>query len=134
MSNTLKNAVPLAALSGSRVFLQPSKPDLSVSIGWKKSAIESASASLLAAAGRLSTESGETSKFVESVLRIRAAGWTIVQMPAGAGESRTGVLKVFYGFQKGRFLHRLGAHSSWIRLSGPWNRLFEGIGVWGFVI
>ena len=108
MSNALKNAVPLGALSGSRVFPQLSKPDLSVSIGWKKSAIESASQSLLAAAGRLNNESGETSKFVEGVLKIRAAGWTIVQMPAGAGESQTGVLKVFYGFQKGLALSGFG--------------------------
>lgn len=101
MSPALKNAVPLGALSGSRVFPQPIKPDLSVSIGWKKAAIEGAAQSLIAAAGRLSNESGETSKFVEGVLGIRAAGWTIVQMPAGAGESQAGILKVFYGFQKG---------------------------------
>ena len=101
MSPALKGAVPLGALSGARIFPQQQKPDLAVTIGWRKCAIDSASQTLLAAAEKLSQDAGETSKFVEGVLKIRAAGWAIVQMPAGGGDAQQGVLKVFYGFQKG---------------------------------
>lgn len=101
MSPALKAAVPTGALSGARIYPQPQKPDLAVTIGWKKSAIESASQTLLAAADKLTHESGETSKFVDSVLKIRAAGWAIVQMPAGGGDAQQPALKVLYGFQKG---------------------------------
>jgi len=101
MSPTLKAAVPMGALGGAAVFAQQAKPDMAVAIGWKKSAIEAASQSLLAAAERLAQNSGETSKFVDGVLKIRAAGWAIVQMPAGGGDAQQGALKVFYGFQKG---------------------------------
>ena len=100
MSPALKNAVPFGALSGGRIFPQQQKPDLAVTIGWKKSAIDSASETLLAAAEKSSRDSGEMSKFVQGVLKIRAAGWAIVQIPVG-GEAQQGVLKVFYGFQKG---------------------------------
>jgi hypothetical protein len=100
MSPALKNVVPLGALSGGRIFPPQQKPDLALTIGWKKSAIDSVSQTLLAAAEKLSQESGETNKFVEGVLKIRAAGWAIVQMPAG-GDAQQAVLKVFYGFQKG---------------------------------
>jgi len=102
MSPTLKAAVPMGALGGAAIFAQPQKPDIAVSLGWKKAAIEGASQNLLAAADRLAMNSGETSKFVEGVLKIRAAGWAIVQMPAGGGDAQQGVLKVFYGFQKGK--------------------------------
>jgi len=104
MSPALKTAVPLGALSGARIYPQLQKPDLAVTIGWKKSAIDAAAQTLLAAADRLSHDSGETNGFVQGVLKIRAAGWAIVQMPAGAGDSQQGVLKVFYGFQKGSCL------------------------------
>jgi hypothetical protein len=100
MSQTLKTAVPSGSLTGARIFLQQSKPDLAISMGWKKSAMESASKSLLAAAYRLGQNSGETTRFVDGVLKVRAAGWTIVQMPAG-GDAPQAVLKVVYGFQKG---------------------------------
>jgi hypothetical protein len=101
MSPALRSAVPLGALGGGRIFPQTQKPDLAVTIGWKKSAIESASENLIASADRLAQDSGETSRFVEGVLKIRAAGWAIVQIPAGSPEAQQGVLKVFYGFQKG---------------------------------
>jgi hypothetical protein len=107
MSPALKNAVPLGALSGARIFPQQQKPDLAVTIGWKKSAIDSASQILLAAAEKLSQGSGETSRFVEGVLKVRAAGWAIVQMPAGGGDAQQGILKVFYGFQKGMYFQFL---------------------------
>jgi hypothetical protein len=99
MSPTLRAAVPPGALTGGRIFPQQTKPDLSVSIGWKKSAIESASETLIAAADRLAQNSGETSRFVQGVLKIRAAGWAIVQMPAS--DPQQGTFKVFYGCQKG---------------------------------
>lgn len=101
MSPALKAAVPSGSLGGARIFPSQPKPDLAVTIGWKKSAIESASQTLLTAAEKLTLESGETSKFVQGVLKIRASGWAIVQMPAGGGDSQQGVLKIFYGFQKG---------------------------------
>jgi len=99
MSPTLKAAVPLGSLTCARILPQPSKPDLSVSIGWKKSAIEAAGKTLLEAADKL-MQTGETSQFVQGVLKIRAAGWTIVKMPEVA-DSQQSILKVFYGFQKG---------------------------------
>jgi mediator of RNA polymerase II transcription subunit 17 len=108
MSPALKAAVPLGALGGARILPQGSqKADLAVSIGWKKSALEAASQTLIAAADRIARGSGETGRFVTGVLKIRAAGWGIVQMPSGGGEAQQGVLKVFYGFQKGIFLHWL---------------------------
>jgi len=100
MSPTLKTAVPLGALGGSRIAPSAQTSDASISIGWKKSALESASQNLIAAAERLTGNSGGTSKFVEGVLNIRASGWGIVQMP---GEAQQSALKVFYGFQKGNF-------------------------------
>lgn len=113
MSPTLRSAVPLGSLGGSRIFPQTQKPDLAVSIGWKKSAIESASQNLIAAADRLAQDSGETSRFVAGVLKIRAAGWAIVQIPAGSADAQYGVLKVFYGFQKGTGLMSSSLISSW---------------------
>ncbi|SRR5579862_1271678 len=101
MSPTLKAAVPLGSLAGARIFPQGQKQDLDISIGWKKSALEDASQTLIKAADRMSHDSGGTGKFVEGVLKIRAAGWGIVQMPATGGETQQGILKVFYGFQKG---------------------------------
>jgi mediator of RNA polymerase II transcription subunit 17 len=102
MSPALKAVVPLGALSGARIFPQPSqKVDLDVSIGWKKSALEGASQTLLSTADRMTRNLGNTGRFVDGVLKIRAAGWGIVQMPAGGGEAQQGVLKVYYGFQKG---------------------------------
>ena len=74
MSTTLKAAVPMGALGGAAIFAQQAKSDMAVSMGWKKSAIEAAAQSLLAAADRLAQNSGETSKFVDGVLKIRAAG------------------------------------------------------------
>jgi hypothetical protein len=102
MSPTLKSAVPAASLGGSRIFpQQPGKQDLSISIGWKKAALESTSQTLIAAADRIAQHSGETGQFVDGVLKIRAAGWGITQMPAGAGDAQTSTLRVCYGFQKG---------------------------------
>jgi len=100
MSPTLKAAVPLGALGGSRIAPPTQKPDMSISMGWKKSALDQASQTLIAAAERLTGNSGAASKFIEGVLKIRAAGWRIVQMP---GEAQQSALKVFYGFQKGLF-------------------------------
>jgi len=106
MSPALKAAVPLGALGGARIFPQTSqKPDLSISIGWKKSALEAASDTLIAAADKLAKGTGETGKFVDGVFKIRAGGWGIVQIPVGLGEAQQGVLKVFYGFQKGMDLN-----------------------------
>ena len=101
MSPALKNAVPVGALGVARTFPQQQKPDLAVTIGWKKSAIESASQTLLAAADRLSQHAGQKNRFVEGVVKIRSAGWAIVQMPANAGDAQQSMLKVYYGFQKG---------------------------------
>ena len=116
MSPALKAAVPLGALGGARIFPQTQqKPDLAVSIGWKKSALEGASQTLIAAADRLARNVGETGRFIDRVLEIRAAGWAIVQMPAGGGEAQQGVLKVYYGFQKGISVRI--ANSSWFGLS-----------------
>jgi len=104
MSAALKSAVPLGALTGARILPQQTqKPDFAVSLGWKSSALQTASQTLLAAADRLAESSGSTGGFVEGVLKVRAAGWGIVQMPAVGGEAQQGVLKVFYGFQKGLF-------------------------------
>jgi hypothetical protein len=106
MSPTLKNAVPAASLGGSRIFpQQPAKLDLSISIGWKKAALESTSQTLIAAADRIAQNSGETGQFVDGVLKIRAAGWGITQMPAGAGDVQNSTLRVCYGFQKGIASH-----------------------------
>ena len=102
MSPALKSAVPIGSLGGARIFpQQPAQPDLTVSIGWKKSALESTSQTLIGAADRIAQASGETGQFVEGVLKIRAAGWGIVQMPSGANEAQQSTLKVCYGFQKG---------------------------------
>lgn len=101
MSPALKAAVPAGSLAGARIFPQGQKQDLDISIGWKKSALEDASQTLIKAADRMSHDSGGTGKFVEGVLKIRGAGWGIVQMPATGGETQQGILKVFYGFQKG---------------------------------
>src|SRR5579862_1910747 len=95
MSAALKQAVPVGALAGVRVVpQQPPAEDFTVSVGWKKSALEGASRTLSEAADRLAENTGGTGGFVEGVLKIRAAGWTIVQMPAGGGEAQQGVLKV----------------------------------------
>jgi hypothetical protein len=103
MSAALKHAVPVGALTGARIFPQQTQnPDFPISIGWKKSALEAASQTLMSAADRLQENTGSTGGFVEGVLKVRGAGWTIVQMPAGGGESQQGVLKVHYGFQKGK--------------------------------
>jgi Subunit 17 of Mediator complex len=105
MSPALKAAVPTGALGGARIFPQAStNNDFAVSIGWKKAALESASQTLMAAADRMVRDSGEAGRFVDGVLKVRAAGWGIVQMPAGGGEAQQGVLKVYYGFQKGLLL------------------------------
>ena len=101
MSSHLKAMVPMGSLGGAAIFAQPQRPDLIVSIGWKKSAIEAAAQSLLAAADRLAQNLGETGRFVEGVLKLRSAGWAIMQMPAGGVDAQQGVLKVYYGFQKG---------------------------------
>ena len=77
MSPALKAAVPVGSLAGARIFPQGQKPDLDIPIGWKKAALEDASRTLINAADRMSQDSGGTEKFVE------------------------GVLKLFYGFQKG---------------------------------
>jgi hypothetical protein len=101
MSPALKAAVSVGSLAGARIFPQGQKPDLDIPIGWKKAALEDASRTLINAADRMSQDSGGTEKFVEGVLKIRAAGWGIVQMPATGGDTQQGVLKLFYGFQKG---------------------------------
>jgi mediator of RNA polymerase II transcription subunit 17, fungi type len=101
MSPALKAAVPVGSLAGARIFPQGQKQELDISIGWKKSALEDACQTLIKAADRMSQDSGGAGKFVEGVLKIRAAGWGIVQMPATGGEAQQGILKVFYGFQKG---------------------------------
>lgn len=101
MSPTLKSAVPSGSLGGGRIFPQQSaKQDLSISIGWKKGALESTSQTLIAGADRIAQQIEETGKFIDGVLKIRAAGWGITQMPADAQGS---TLRVCYGFQKGTF-------------------------------
>jgi len=101
MSAALKQSVPVGSLLGARTFPPQTQPQHSVSIGWKKSALEGASQTLILAAERLAENTGGTGGFVEEVLKVRAAGWAIVQMPGGGGETQQGVLKVYYGFQKG---------------------------------
>jgi len=101
MSPALKAAVPVGSLAGARIFPQGQNQERDIPIGWKKTALEDASRTLINAADKMLQDSGGTEKFVEGVLKIRAAGWGIVQMPATEGETQQGVLKVFYGFQKG---------------------------------
>jgi mediator of RNA polymerase II transcription subunit 17 len=118
MSPALKAAVPLGTLGSARIFPQaPAKSDFAVSIGWKKAALESAGQTLMDTADRMVRGTGEAGRFVDGVLKVRAAGWGIVQMPAGGGEAQQGVLKVYYGFQKGLLDLPSVVNCSWVGIS-----------------
>jgi Subunit 17 of Mediator complex len=106
MSPALKAAVPAGSLATARIAPQvgQSTADTEVAIGWKVSALKQAGESLSSAADRLGAHTGSTETFINAVLKVREAGWGIVQLPsAGDGQMQLGTLKVYYGFQKGRF-------------------------------
>jgi mediator of RNA polymerase II transcription subunit 17, fungi type len=115
MSPALRNAVPTGALGGGRIAAPPQKADTVLCAGWRKSELDKASQTLIAAAERVGRKQGAITGFVEGVSKVRSGGWGIVQMPAPSGE--TGGFKVFYGFQKGMEVSRLVLTCSRIRLS-----------------
>jgi mediator of RNA polymerase II transcription subunit 17 len=106
MSSALKAAVPTGSLAAARISPQQqqgqSTVDQEVAIGWKMSSLRLAGETLFNAADRLGAQTGSTEGFIKAVLKVRAGGWGIVQLPStGDAQIQLGTLKVYYGFQKG---------------------------------